>query len=307
MPFDYVTVDVFTDTAFHGNPVAVITDARGPSTDQMQAIANEFNYSETTFVLPPEDPKHTARIRIFTQIVELPFAGHPNSGTAFDRQRLGELFGQPIGKKLVFEEIAGLVEIGFLQDRGIIVGAMLSAPQKLSLGSEISPEIVTECLLLSREEILTENHEPVVGSVALPFVLVELIDRRALKKAQRNGSAINRHFPMADGTDVIFAYAKADHGERIDIYARMVDVINEDPATGSACAALGGLLAQLDPRKDAEMSFKLRQGVEMGRPSDILCEVEKTDGAVGVIRVGGRCVEVMRGTIDPGDRFLNES
>src|ERR1700678_2714981 len=109
MQLDFVTVDVFTEQKFGGNPLAVIADARGLKTEQMQAIAGEFNLAETTFVLPPQDASHTAQVRIFTPRAELPFAGHPNVGTAFVLASAGKSLGNSVGDPLVFEEKAGLV------------------------------------------------------------------------------------------------------------------------------------------------------------------------------------------------------
>ena len=134
---DFVTVDVFTDQRFFGNPLAVITDARGLSGDEMQAIATEFGYSETTFVLPPDNPANTARVRIFTPTTEVPFAGHPNVGTAFVLGNLPDLFGSALGNTLRFEEIAGLVEIDLIRKGDVVVGATIRAPRPLELGAEI--------------------------------------------------------------------------------------------------------------------------------------------------------------------------
>src|SRR5689334_15418302 len=105
MSLDFVTVDVFTDRQFGGNPLAVVTNAQGISSERMQQIAAEFNLSETTFVLPPKDPAHAAEVRIFTPQAELPFAGHPNVGTAYVLARAGKSYGRPISSdQLVFEE-----------------------------------------------------------------------------------------------------------------------------------------------------------------------------------------------------------
>src|SRR5204863_2642096 len=114
--YDYLTLDVFTDRPFGGNPLAVVTDARGLTTEQMQAIAAEFNYSESTFVLPPDDATHTARVRIFNRTSEMPFAGHPNVGTAFALGLLAERSGRSVGASVVFEELAGLVPVELMRD-----------------------------------------------------------------------------------------------------------------------------------------------------------------------------------------------
>src|SRR5271170_2400470 len=130
----YVTTDVFTDQMFGGNPLAVVLDAEDLSTTQMQAIALEFNYSETTFVLPPGDPAHTAKVRIFTPRTEVPFAGHPNIGTAFLLAREREARGEPVVDGFLFEEAAGLVPVRLIREGGDLVGAELRAPELLSVG-----------------------------------------------------------------------------------------------------------------------------------------------------------------------------
>src|SRR4051794_5960745 len=120
MKLHFVTLDVFTDRQFGGNPLAVVTNAQGLSTQRMQAIAAEFNLAETTFVLPPKDPTRTAEVRIFTPKAEMPFAGHPNVGTAVALARAGESYGKAIsGDRLIFEEIAGLVHIDLLKENGL--------------------------------------------------------------------------------------------------------------------------------------------------------------------------------------------
>src|SRR6516165_7848425 len=142
MQFRFVTVDVFTDRRFGGNPLAVVPDAVGLTTAQMQSIAGEFNLSETTFVLPPKDAAHTAEVRIFTPRAELPFAGHPNVGTAFVLANRGGVFGRPIGDGVVFEEKAGLVPLQLLREQAAIVGARLTAPQPLARGPDIAEDVV---------------------------------------------------------------------------------------------------------------------------------------------------------------------
>jgi trans-2,3-dihydro-3-hydroxyanthranilate isomerase len=145
MQVPFATVDVFTDRRFGGNPLAVVTDARGLTGEQMQAIAAEFNLAETTFVLPPEKPAHTAKVRIFTPKAEMPFAGHPNVGTAFVLASAGECLGRKVaGGRLVFEEKAGLVPLDIVRDKGAVVASRLAAPQPLTLSDEVAVEIVAE-------------------------------------------------------------------------------------------------------------------------------------------------------------------
>src|ERR1700761_3549406 len=153
MRLTFVTVDVFTDRAFGGNPLAVVLDGSGLTSAQMQAIAGEFNLAETTFVLPPKDPAHAAQVRIFTPRAEMPFAGHPNVGTAFALAREGTCHGRPVGaESMVFEELAGLVPMEMIRNRGAVAGARLAAPQPLALGETVAPEIVAEACGLGAED-----------------------------------------------------------------------------------------------------------------------------------------------------------
>src|SRR5258708_25940042 len=143
MKLNFVTVDVFTDRQFGGNPLAVVLNAEGLSAERMQAIAAEFNLAETTFVLPPKDPAHSAQVRIFTPRSEMPFAGHPNVGTAFVLARAGTSYGRPVsGERVIFEEKAGLVPIEILREGATVVGSKLASPQPLSLGAEVADKLV---------------------------------------------------------------------------------------------------------------------------------------------------------------------
>src|ERR1700733_8840882 len=158
MKLNFVTVDVFTSTQFAGKPLGVVLTAEGLSGGQMQAIAAEFNLAETTFVLPPKDPANTAEVRIFTPRFEMPFAGHPNVGTAFALGRAGKTYGRAIeGNNVIFEEKAGLVPISILRDGATVTGARVASPQRLSVGTEISPELIASACSLSVAAIETKN------------------------------------------------------------------------------------------------------------------------------------------------------
>ncbi|HTU54695.1 MAG TPA: PhzF family phenazine biosynthesis protein [Acetobacteraceae bacterium] len=292
---EYVTLDVFTDHPFGGNPLAVVLDGRGLADAEMQAIATEFNYSETTFLLPPEDALHTARVRIFTTIRELPFAGHPNVGTGFVVAGLGALFGREVGEELLFEEKAGLVPIAVLKEGGAVVGARLTAPQTLAVGRTVAPEIVAECLGLDTSEIATDHHPPVIASVGLPFLFAALTSRASLAKCRPSSSAFARHLPI-EGARAIHASVR----EGTSVHARVVadhGTIIEDPATGSANVAFVALAADLVPEPDAELSLDIVQGVEMGRPSRLAARAVKRARRVERAEIGGRCVPVMRGRL----------
>ena len=172
MKLHFVTVDVFTATQFAGNPLSVVLNAKGLTGGQMQAIAAEFNLAETTFVLPPKDPAHTAEVRIFTPRYEMPFAGHPNVGTAFALARAGTSYGRGVNRdRVTFEEKAGIVPISLLKDAETVTGARLASPQLLTLGAEISAELVASACGLSVDDIETGNHLPIIASCGAPFIL----------------------------------------------------------------------------------------------------------------------------------------
>jgi trans-2,3-dihydro-3-hydroxyanthranilate isomerase len=293
----YVTVDVFTNRVFGGNPLAVVLDAQGLSVAQMQAIAAEFNYSETTFVLPPWASGHTAHVRIFTPRTEVPFAGHPNVGTAVVVARDFEAKGSPPSDQLLFEEAAGLVPMRLLRDGKTIVGAEFTAPVPLTLGSQISAEDTAECLTLSAADIGLASHPPLVLSVGLPFLVAELTTKDALRRAKPNTLVHERVLPPI-GTDALFAYCRGSSPH--ELYARMfspLDGIVEDPATGSAAAATIALLAVLGPERDGQIPWRIEQGVEMGRPSLLLGRTGKRDGTVTAVQIAGHAVQIMSGLI----------
>ncbi|HLG84869.1 MAG TPA: PhzF family phenazine biosynthesis protein [Bradyrhizobium sp.] len=294
----YITVDVFTDRAFGGNPLAVVLDAQGLTTAQMQAIATEFNYSETTFVLPARESGHDAEVRIFTVRAEIPFAGHPNVGTAFV---LASQAAVPPAR-LAFEEKAGLVPVAILQEQGKVTGAELTAPQPLKRLSQVGVEQVAACLSLSTGDVRTDRHVPQIISVGLPFLVVELATRDAVRRAAPNAEAFARTLPL-DGNDAIYLYSRevASTEAPCDLQARMFHPghsgLTEDPATGSATVAAASLLADLDPTRDGELRLTIGQGFDMGRPSLLMTRVVKQSGKIVSAHVGGRCVEMMQGTL----------
>jgi trans-2,3-dihydro-3-hydroxyanthranilate isomerase len=301
----YVTVDVFTDRVFGGNQLAVVLDAQGLKKPQMQAIAAEFNYAETTFVLPARAPEHSAHVRIFTPRTEVPFAGHPNVGTAvvfareWEREREGQ--GGPSLDRLVFEEAAGLVPIRLIRQANTVVGAEFTAPEHLTRGAKLSAGDIAECLSLTAADINLANHPPQVLSVGLPFLVAEITTRDALRRAKPNSKTHERVLPPL-GTDAIYCYSPGATPQQL--YTRMfspLDGIVEDPATGSAAAATISLLAALRPERDAEMSWRIEQGVEMGRASLLKGRTEKREGTVTAVHIGGFAVQVMSGLINTPD------
>jgi len=298
----YRTVDVFTEAAFGGNPLAVVLDAQGLSTGQMQAIAAEFNYAETTFVLPPGDPSHTARVRIFTPRIEVPFAGHPNVGTAFVLATESAAAGGPAPEVVVFEEDAGLVALTILVEHGVVLGAELRAPQALARGATLAVADAAACLTLDPMDIETGAHPPQVLSVGLGFLVVELRSREALRRARAD---IARHEALLPplGVDAVYAYmidADRSDGQSTVIHARTfapLDGVPEDPATGSATAATIALRAEQAPLRLGERHWRLHQGVDMGRPSLLSGRtvLARADLPADVY-VAGRCVSMMTGT-----------
>lgn len=296
MKYRYYICDVFTDSRFGGNQLAVLPDARGLSKEQMQLITREFNFSESTFVFPPEKG-HTRKVRIFTPTREMPFAGHPNIGTAFVLATSGELGDINEVSEIVFEEEAGLVPISLSQSEQGYISCELEAPQALSLGKVLPAEVVADALTLSMDRIETETHSPIVASVGFPFLMVELRDRSALEQAKVNLDGFGQI--AAEGvTPDIHLYVRSD--DEFDIRARMFapDVgVPEDPATGSANCALAGLLAHFHESASGSIAWRIAQGVEMGRPSVLLASAEKQDGKVLSTFIGGNSVLVSEGHI----------
>jgi trans-2,3-dihydro-3-hydroxyanthranilate isomerase len=298
----YVTADVFTDRMFGGNPLAVVVDAEGLTTAQMQSIAMEFNYSESTFVLKPQNPRHTAKVRIFTPRIEVPFAGHPNVGTAFLLAKQSEFRSAAQTGTFIFEELAGLVPITLMRHEGAVVGAELRAPERLSRRGLVGQEAAAACLSLQPHDVRVQSHPAQVVSVGLPFLVIEVVGREALRRSKPNITVMSEVLPL-DGADAVFAYwpepqDRASTAET-QLHARMFspfDGILEDPATGSACAAAVALLATLQYERPAQRSWRIHQGLEMGRPSVLMARTVSRAGEVEETYIGGCCVAVLQGS-----------
>ena len=302
MRYRYFTCDVFTARRFGGNPLAVLPEAAGLSGEEMQRIAREFNYSETTFVLPPADPAHTRRVRIFTPGAEIPFAGHPNVGTAFVLAAIGAVPTSGAETKVVFEEGAGPVAVVIRCRDGRPVECELTAPQSLALGATPPVEAVAESVGLSPDVVVTRTHPPRVASAGLPFLCVELRDRSALAQARVRHEA-HAALMQASGAEGILLYTRDTGEPHLDLRARMYAPLHgvaEDPATGSANVALAGLLAASAPEADGAFAWRIAQGVEMGRPSLLEASAIKRGGEVEILRIGGRSVLVCDGWIEAG-------
>ena len=295
MRYRYYICDVFTDIRFGGNQLAVLPSAEGLRDGQMQQISREFNFSETTFVLPAE-AGHDRRVRIFTPTRELPFAGHPNIGTAFVLATVG-VFDSPL--TVTFEEKAGLVPIAIHKRHGGRIWCELAAPQRLSLGKTISAQSVASAVSLTTDDIITTCHVPQVASVGLPFLLAELRDYDALKRSRPDIPGFENL--VVEGVEPPFVHLYTRTSDGFDIRARMfspTDGIPEDPATGSANCALVGLLSYYNTVVNGTFNWRIAQGVEMGRPSVLDARTEKKDGVVVNVWIGGDCVLVSEGLIE---------
>lgn len=295
----FITVDVFTSERFSGNPLAVFPDARGLSGADMQRIAREFNYSEVTFVLPPADPLNTARVRIFTPTMEVPFAGHPNVGTAYVLGRRAEIFGRAPGDRLRFEEAAGLVDVDLIRKDGEVTAATIRAPGALQIGDTILDDLIARAAMIAPANVRRTIHAPVFASVGLPFAIAELSDLATLARARPNAAVFAEAAADHDADFSLFLYARAPE-DPWKIRARMfapLDNVTEDPATGSASAALGALLVSLLPQPGARQEIVIEQGVEMGRRSLIRLDIRKAAGQVTDVFLTGESVVVMQGVI----------
>lgn len=292
----FLILDVFTDRRFGGNPLAVLPDAHGLDTAAMQRIAREFNFSETTFVLPPE-AGGDRRVRIFTPGSEVPFAGHPNLGTAAALALLGEAGSLDAPVTLRFEEAAGMVPVTISRRADGLIDAELVAPSPLVLGEPIDPGLVAAAVGLSRADIALDRHPPRSASVGLPFLVAELASGAALARATVAPDAMAA---LVAATGIPYLHLHAIGGGEVDRRTRMFapfDGVPEDPATGSANAALAALLAASDPAPELDLALTISQGVEMGRPSRLLARVRKRGGAVVETRIGGTSVLVAEGTL----------
>ena len=297
MHYRYFICDVFTDKRFSGNQLAVFPEAEGLSDLEMQQIAREFNFSESAFVFPPEYG-HTRKVRIFTPTLEVPFAGHPNIGTAFALAQDGT-FGD-IDKQInvVFEEKVGFVPVSIRYDDRDQIWCELAAPEMLSIGSSMSIKSVASILCLDTTDIVTTTHLPQVASVGLPFLFVELSSISALQRAEVNISQLNKLVTQL-GVSYIHMYFKS--ADDFDIRARMfapMDGVPEDPATGSANCALIALLTHYESAPDANNSWRISQGTEIGRPSILIGRTQKRDGKISGVWIGGNSVLISRGVIE---------
>jgi trans-2,3-dihydro-3-hydroxyanthranilate isomerase len=296
----YAILDVFTDRPLAGNPLAVVLDSDGLDDARMQAIAREFNLSETVFVSPPAKPVHSAAVRIFTPARELPFAGHPTVGTAvllgLERAASGFDNGEMV---LVLEETVGPVRCGVSLRSDRLGHAIFDLPKlPEEIGGAPGMDALAAALNLIPAEIGFENHHASIFDAGVPYSFVPVRDLGAIGKAKANHAAWQAAFGKS-GAAFLYCREVTESGRHF--HARMFAPelgITEDPATGSAVAALAGVIAKFDQPPGGSHRYVIEQGFEMGRPSLISLEVDMDGGVVAEGRIGGEAVVVARGTLD---------
>jgi trans-2,3-dihydro-3-hydroxyanthranilate isomerase len=309
MDYEFHIADIFTTNMFGGNQLAVLPDARGLTDAQMQQVAREFNFSETTFVLPPENPANTRKVRIFTPGSELPFAGHPTVGTAHVLAHTGAIELDGDETRIVLEEGVGPVPVVVRSREGKPHFCQLTAA-KIPEKGPVRYDAATIAAVLS----LTPDELDVGGpyaieavSAGVPFLFVPVRDIEALRRARVDPAAFEK---AADATwaNGIFVFTEdgeskerngAVNGEgvmRARMFAPSFGIV-EDPATGGAAAAFGGYLAWRSAKRDGTLRYTVHQGVEMGRPSLMEVETDVSSGMVSAVRVGGGSVMVASGTL----------
>lgn len=297
----FATLDVFTDKRFTGNPLAVVRGADDLSTEQMQAIAREFNLSETVFVMTPERPAHSARVRIFTPANELPFAGHPTIGTAV---HLASLKVQDTGGGqeaiVALEQKIGIVRVGvrFKGDRPPY--AEFDAPKlPQEIGEAPSVERVADALDLLPSEIGFQNHKPTRFEAGVPYTFVPVSTKKVIARARINHQAWSAAFGSR-GHNACYIYSRDTVLSASSFHARMFapgSGIVEDPATGSAAAAFAAVIMRFDKPLDGWHRRTIEQGYEMGRPSEIVLSIEVVSRQLETVRIGGHAVQVTEGSI----------
>lgn len=300
MRLKFHTLDVFTATRFGGNPLAVVLDADALETRAMQAIAREFNLSETVFATKPSNPAHSARVRIFTPMSEIPFAGHPTIGTAI---LLGELRAQALGGSrnaiIALEEHIGVVRVGVRMPAGQQPFAEFDAPKlPEDVGSVPAIEDIAAAVGLIPSEIGFENHRPTRFSAGLPYHFIPVRSLGAIRRARSVTSRWTQAFGLAGA---VYLYCRETEHNTADFHARMFDPghgIPEDPATGSAAAAFAGVVARFDEPTGGERRYAIEQGFEMGRPSRIQLSIVMNDGQLQTVRIAGHAVRVTDGEIE---------
>ena len=298
MPAEYkfFTADVFTDRMFGGNQLAVFPDARGLDHAAMQSIAREMNLSESVFVFPAETAAGTRRVRIFTPGSELPFAGHPTVGTAFVLASTGEIAMTGDTTRIVLEEGVGPVPVVIRSKGGRPVFSQLSAAKFPEEGPAApSREELAAVLSLQPEQIAAGSNRPRAFSCGVPYLFVTVRDLEALAAIKFNSAEWEQHVAGSWATEIYVLTQPGSTDVRARMFAPGLGIV-EDPATGSAAAAMAGYLAPANPG-DGMLNWTVRQGVEMGRASTMEVEADVVHGEISAVRVGGASVMVSQGSI----------
>ena len=295
MRFSFHTLDVFTEKRFSGNPLAIVHGADGLDGSAMQTIAREFGLPETAFVMAPRQAAHTARIRIFTPARELPFAGHPTIGTAICLATLRFSNEGSHDAIIVLEEDIGPVRCAVKIEPGKAAYAEFDVPKlPQETGKAPAKERLAAALGLLPSDIGALHHKPTCYSAGVPYTLVPVRDRDALHRAQ----PVSANWLDTFGRDGAYIYTPLDAPNQAAYRARMffpLGGIAEDPATGSAVAAFAGAVARFDGFADGRHVLAIDQGVEMGRASRIMLEMEIGAGRLDVARIGGHAIAVSEG------------
>ena len=300
MRLPYHILDVFTNQRFGGNPLAVVLGADGLEPIRMQTIAREFNLSETVFVLRAEHPAHSARVRIFTPAIEMPFAGHPTVGTAALLAQLKS--AEPAGDGdalIVLEEGIGPIRVGVRLRPGVAPFAEFDAPKlPQKSGTLPSPDRLAAALGLIPAEIGFENHRPTRFTAGNTFAFVPIASLEVMAKVRMASSHWGSAFQDGIGA---FLYCRQTVHNTSAFHARMFAPehgVPEDPATGSAAVGLAGVVHRFDALPDGLHKRTIEQGFEMGRPSLIELSLQVEGGKLEAVRIGGHAVRVAEGTIE---------
>jgi trans-2,3-dihydro-3-hydroxyanthranilate isomerase len=290
MPRRYHVLDVFTNRPLAGNQLAVVTDTDDLDSVAMQSIAREFNLAETVFVLPPEHTSHRARLRIFTPMIEMPFAGHPTIGTAV---LLGHLDGITGETQMILGEAIG--PVACVVKPG---SARFKVPGTATFrGEPASIDTVATALGLDVADIGYHAHRVTMAGVGLPFTFVPVADRATLARIAVNTAVWEDAFGK-DGFSSALVYAPDAEGQGHHWRARMfapLEGIPEDPATGSAAAAFTAVIAAFDSPADGTHRFVIEQGFEMGRPSLIGLTMAMRAGECEAAHIDGEAVIIADG------------
>lgn len=298
----FYTLDVFTDSPLSGNPLAVVMDCDGLDDERMQRIAQEFNLSETVFVLEPRDPVNTARIRIFTPTRELPFAGHPTVGTAVLLGHVrapGMMRARDLG--VMIEERIGVLSCTVRQIKGAAAQASFVVPHlPHSEGVPATIALIAAALGLNVGDIGFDSHVPTVFSGGVPYTCVPIASLEAMARAKPVASGWGHAFG-GNSHRSAYLYTRQVMREGSAFHTRMffpLTSLVEDPATGSAAAAFAGVIMHFDKPGEGDHTLILEQGFEMGRPSLITLGLDVAEGALASASIGGPAVIVSQGTID---------